>query len=454
MLETAVLLCNPYSSSMPRILLLLTALSFSAGVAHSQQPASVKVQVNVPTSMRSAPFNVTRSLEVPPNFSISVLARVSGARFMAVAPNGDILVSNPSSGRVTLVRPNATGDPSRFTFASGLNLPHDIVFAKITGITWVYIAEADQISRYRYNTGDTFAHDRQIVILGLPDADSPELGGAYGHQLKNIAISFTNKLYVSIASATNASPTDAIANPVRCAIYEYNADGTGGRLFARGLRNAEGLAFLPGSLALWVTVNHRDNIRYPFRNDFNGDGTVDFGKLITAYVDNHPPDLFTRVLDGKNYGWPYANPNPDTASGLTNMPLDPDYENNREWTQFPQTTFTRPSKGIQAHSAPLGFSFLQNTSVPAAYRNSAVVALHGSWNRSAKTGYKVILFPWITGATGSGTPGTHMDLVRGWLESSGNVWGRPVDVVPDRAGNILISDDVSGTIYRLSPVPV
>lgn len=138
---------------------------------------------------------------------------------------------------------------------------------------------------------------------------------------------------------------------------------------------------------------------------------------------------------------------PDTAFGLTNMPLDPDYDNNRDWTQFPQSTFTRASKGIQAHSAPLGFSFLHDASVPAAYRNSAVVALHGSWNRSAPTGYKVVLFPWGS----DGTPGTQIDFVRGWIDTSGTVWGRPVDVVPDRTGNILISDDRSGTIYRLSP---
>ncbi|HVG38515.1 MAG TPA: hypothetical protein VM870_04460, partial [Pyrinomonadaceae bacterium] len=405
--------------------------------------ASVSVKVQVPSSMRTSPFDVDRYLSVPPNFSISVYARIGNARFMAVAPNGDLLVSRPGSGEVKLVRPNATqgADPTVTTFVSNLRNPHDIVFHAINGTTYVYISESHQINRYTYANGDTTARNRQIVISGLPDASSPELGGAYGHQLKNIALDANHKLYLSIASASNASPSDATSDPVRCAIYQYDADGSNRRLFARGLRNAEGLAVLPGTNDLWVAVNNRDNIAYPFHNDWDGDGADDYGRVMQSYVDNHPPEEFTRVRDGGNYGWPFANPNPDTASGLDNMPFDLDVQNNADGSRGAADSFDRISKGIQAHSAPLGVSFLQGTNFPALYRDGAVIALHGSWNRSTKTGYKVIYFPWNVVA-----PGNQLDLVTGWV-SGGNSWGRPVDAVVDLQGNLLISDDSSGTIY-------
>jgi glucose/arabinose dehydrogenase len=450
------------SWSMSFIMLGLLALGYAfshtifslyeePAIAQTNSPpgASVSVKVQVPASMRTSPFNVDRYLNIPPGFSISVYARVSGARFMAIAPNGDLLVSRPGAGKVVIVRPTASGDPSISDFATGLRNPHDVVFHTIGTTTYVYIAESHQINRYLYNFGDTSAHNRQVVVANLPDASSPELNGAYGHQLKNIALDSNHKLYVSIASATNASVSDAKSDPVRCAVYQYNADGTGRRLFARGLRNAEGLAFVPGTTTLWVAVNNRDNIKYPFHNDWNGDGTDDYGKVMASYVDNHPPDEFTSVRDGANYGWPYANPNPDTANGMDNMPFDFDVDNNPNWSVFPESTFTRIDKGIQAHSAPLGISFLQDTKFPAAYRNGAVLGLHGSWNRQKKTGYKVIYYPWNTTTQ---KPGQEIDLVTGWLnDSTQNVWGRPVDAIADLQGNLLISDDHSGTVYKLIP---
>ena len=408
--------------------------------------ASVSVRVQVPSSMRTSPFNVDRNLTVPPNFAVSVYARVPNARFMAAAPNGDLLVSRPGAGEVKIVRPgSAGGDPTVSTFVSGLRMPHDIVFHTVNGTTYVYIAESNQINRYVYTYGDTTAQNRQIVVANLPDSSSPELNGAYGHQLKNIALDSNDKLYISIASATNSSPSDALSNPVRCAIYQYNADGSGGRLFARGLRNAEGLAILPSTNELWVVVNNRDNIAYPFHNDWDGDGGDDYGKVMQSYVDNHPPEEFTRVRDGGNYGFPFANPNPDTPNGMNNMPFDLDVQNNPGGQYGTVDSFDRITKGIQAHTAPLGFSFTSGTSFPAQYQPGAVVGLHGSWNRSTQVGYKVIYFPWNTATQ---TPGDEMNLVTGW--TTGGVWGRPVDAIVDGQGNLLISDDYSGTIYKLT----
>ncbi len=420
----------------------------SLAVVQNALEATVSVKVQVPTSMRTAPFNVDRYLNVPQNFSISVYARVPSARFMAVAPNGDVLVSRPGGGEVKIIRASGTAgaDPTVSIFVGGLRNPHDIVFHTVaSGTTYVYISESNQINRYIYNYGDLTAQDRQIVVANLPDASSPELGGSYGHQLKNIALDSNDKLYVSVASATNASPSDTTSNPVRSAVYQYNADGTGGRLFARGLRNAEGLAMLPGSNELWVVVNNRDNIAYPFHNDWDGDGTDDYGKVMQSYVDNHPPEEFTRVRDGGNYGWAFANPNPDSASGLNNMPFDLDVQNNPNGQYGTVDSFDRITKGIQAHSAPLGLSFTGGTSFPAAYQPGALIALHGSWNRSIPTGYKIVYFPYDIATQ---TMGNQLNLVTGW--ATGGTWGRPVDAVIDAQGNLLISDDNSGTIYKLT----
>ena len=373
---------------------------------------------------------------------------------MAVAPNGDVFVTNPGAGTVYLVRPGSGGaDPAVFTWASGLYKPHDVVFASIGGVTYVYVAEADKIARYTYNSSVTTGQGRQVIISGLPNASTPELGGSYGHELKNIAIDPSGTLYVSIASTCNVCASDTQSNPVRAAIYRYNADGTGAALFARGLRNAEGLSIVPGTSDLWVVVNNRDNIAYPFHNSWDTDGTDDYGKVMQSYVDNHPPDEFTRVQNGGNYGWPFCNPNPDSPSQMDNMPFDRDVEMNADGIRLDCTTATRINKGIQAHSAPLGFTFLQNTNVPSAYRDGAIAALHGSWNRAAKTGYKVIDFPWDPVAQ---VPGAQIDLVSGWL-TGGTSWGRPVDVAVAPDGGIYISDDQGGAIYKLvysgSPPP-
>ncbi len=415
------------------------------GYAQTPPAASVSVKLQVPASMRTAPFDVDRYLTVPRDFSISVYARVSKPRFMAIAPNGDLLVSQPSTGKVLLIRPNGSNSPLVSDFATGLRNPHDIVFHAIGTTTYVYIAESHQINRYVYSAGDLTARNRQVVVAGLPDASTPELQGNYGHQLKNIALDGNHKLYVSIASTCNACLSDTRSDPVRGSIYQYNADGTNRRPFARGLRNAEGLAFVPGTNRLWVVVNNRDNIAYPFNRDFDGDGTSDYGKVLAGYVDNHPPEAFTHVQDGGNYGWPFCNPNPDNT--LVNMHFDRDYQFNANG-QVDCNGMTRISRGIQAHSAPLGLTFLEGTSFANAYRAGAAVALHGSWNRTRKTGYKVVFFPWNSTTQ---TPTGQIDLVTGFVnDATQSILGRPVDVAVDRQGDMFISDDYNGTIYKLS----
>ena len=421
---------------------LLITLAIVSLASAAPQAASVRVNVEVPSLMRDGAFTENRTLLVPPGFRVSVLARIPGARFIAIAPNGDIFVSQPGAGKVVVIRERPGAEPQLFEFASGLRLPHDIVFHSINGVMYVYIAESNQISRTVYWQGDLTARALQVIIANLPDGSTAELNGPHAHALKNIALDRNHKLYVSNASTCNACVRDNITNPVRGAIYQYNADGTGQRLFARGIRNAEGLAMLPGTDELWVVVNGRDEMLYPRQ-----DATGNYKKLVRSYVDNHPPEIFTRVRENGSYGWPFCNPTQDSPTGYDDMLLENDVEADPGLTANCSDR-DRPTRGIQAHSAPLGLSFLHDSAFAIDYRFGAIAALHGSWNRSQPTGYKVIYFPWNAGAR---RPEAPIDLVSGWLDPAMNVWGRPVDAVPDAAGNLLISDDASGTVYRLSP---
>lgn len=412
--------------------------------------ASVSVKLEVPAALAVAPFDSARNLVVPPGFGIRLWARVPGARFMAVAPNGDILVSNPGAGRITLLRERPNDVPQSFIFASGLTQPHDMVFHQIGATMYLYVAESNRITRSIYASGATQSATMQVVVDGLPDASTPELRGSYFHELKNIALSPDHKLYVSIASSCNVCLEDTVSDPLRGAIYQYNADGGSRRLFARGLRNAEGVRFIPDTGALWVTVNNRDEIAYPFNNDFDGDGSIDLGKVLPAYVDDNPPDLFTQVRDGGHYGWPFCNGIPNAA--MSNLEFAADVQMNLNSFTFNCANADRASKGIRAHSAPLGMNFLHNTAAPAAYRRGAVVALHGCWNcTSLRAGYKVVYFPFDA----NGVAGAEIDLVTGFVINPDDrtLWGRPVDVIADAAGRLLISDDYAGAVYQLYPIP-
>ena len=423
-------------------LAIATCLPFSAPGA--PPGAIIRTRLNVPDALKQGAFATDRYLNIPPGFRISLAALVPGARFMAVAPNGDILVSQPGVGQVTLLPATNGGVPQGFTFASGLRAPHDMVFHIINGTTYIYISEKNQINRFRYVAGDTAGRDRQVIIKGLPDSSTPELHGTYAHELKNIALDSEDHLYVSIASSCNVCADDTASDPVRGAIYQYNADGTGGRLFARGLRNAEGVRFLPGTNTLWVVVNNRDQVAYPFQ-----DSTGNYGQVFWGYVDDHPPDLFTAVRDGGNYGWPFCNSNPDQS--FDHMPFDPDLDTNQDG-HVDCGKMDAPTKGIPAHSAPLGLHFLRDTLFAQPYREGTVVPLHGSWDRSHKTGYKVVYFPW---SASTQLPGAQIDLVTGWMDdASQNVWGRPVSAVVDKTGSLLISDDATGAIYKLTYAPV
>jgi glucose/arabinose dehydrogenase len=413
-------------------------------------PASLLRRLEVPAALAQAPFDETRELTVPPGFGIRLWARLPAARFMALAPNGDVLVSLPDSGKIVLLRERTNDVPQAFDYASGLRNPHDMVFHRIGDVTYLYVAESNRITRSVYQNGETASGTRDAIVTGLPDNSTPDLQGSYGHQLKNIALSADHKLYVSIASTCNVCLEDTVSDPLRGAIYQYSADGKEQRLFARGLRNAEGLDFIPGTNTLWAAVNNRDEIRFPLEIDVNGDGVSDFGALLPEYVDDNPPEPFTSVRDGGNYGWPFCNATVNAT--MSNLDLLPDYETNRNGSIFNCAAADRAAKGIHAHSAPLGLSFLQASNVPLPYRQGAAIALHGCWNcTSLRAGYKVVYFPFDA----LGNAGAEIDLVTGFVTNPDRrvLWGRPVDVIADAKGNLLISDDYANAIYQLYPTP-
>src|SRR5689334_12933853 len=263
----------------------------------------------------AAPFDKARAMRAPAGWTVTVWARVPGARLLAWTPNHRLLVSRPSSGDVLELTPGQ-GDamPTQHTLVAGLNQPHGLTFSGST----LYVAESDKVDSFTYATGAV--SDRRVVVDGLPDAKSPELGGAYAHALKSVAVGKDGALYVSIGSTGNVSAEDREANPERAAILRVPPGGGKPRVFARGVRNGTGLAVDPEG-GVWTAVNNRDNIEYPYEGDYDGDGTADTGQVTQAYVNDHPLEPLARLTPGRDLGWPYCNPDPDVTPGAKDSPL-------------------------------------------------------------------------------------------------------------------------------------
>ena len=257
-------------------LVLLGAISSSAVEPLN---ALVSTTVEVPLPLRNDPFDQDRVLMVPPGFKISVVARIQGARFIMPLSTGEILVAQPGLGSILLVRPQANGTAAVSTLIEDLQNPQGMALHSSDDRLYLYVGESNQVSRFLIAPGAASAGDKTVIVPNLPDSSSPELRGPYRHELKNLVIGPDNKLYVDIASSTNADPIDTTSNPVRSAIYQYDLDGANGKIFARGIRNAEGLAFVPGTNELWAAVNETDDILYPFRNSWQGSGSIDYGQI-------------------------------------------------------------------------------------------------------------------------------------------------------------------------------
>ena len=337
-------------------------------------------------------------IKLPPGFRLDTFSRdVPGARFMTLDPKGTLLVSLPRQGRVVAL-PDGDRDgraDRAVTVAEGLNRPHGLAFKDGA----LYVAETGRVLRLRYDGTTHKASDPAPVVASIPS------GG--GHWTRTIAFAPDGRLFVSIGSSCNVCKE---SDARRAAIVRYEGDGSGERLFATGLRNAVGIAFLPGTGTLWATVNERD---------WKG--------------DDLPPEYVTEVKEGGFYGWPEC-----FVAGKKVVPDD------RAAGDRCQKV-TLPTVEVQAHSAPLGMAFYTGQQFPAEYRGSLFVAYHGSWNRSVPTGYKVVRIPFANGQPS----GAVEDFATGWIGDNRQLAGRPVDVLAGSDGALYVSDDHAGAVYRI-----
>jgi glucose/arabinose dehydrogenase len=342
------------------------------------------------------------ALTVAGGMHITYFAKVPGARVMALGPDGAVYVSETGANKVVRVW-DANGDnvaDSLRTVVDGLNGPSGLAFHK----GYLYIANTNGVVRVQLNA--------QGVAMASPvSVNSLPAGG--GHSTRTIVFGADSAMYVSVGSSCNLCvETDS----ERASVVRFNEDGSSGRVFSRGLRNAVGLAVNPTTHKLWVSQNERDNV--------------------TPDHQNLPPEEINILQDGKDFGWPYCY-------SLNGAPVpNPEYNDAARCA----TTVTAALE-MQAHSAPLGMTFLDKaTLLPSEYRGDLLVAFHGSWDRDQPTGAKVVRVK-ISGGVPTGVE----DFVSGWQRADGSRWGRPADVQVYKDGSVLISDDQSGSLYRVAP---
>jgi len=353
-----------------------------------------------------------RTPVAPAGFTVTRFAdKLDNPRWIYVAPNGDILVSQSKTNKksspnnIILLR-DADKDgiaEHREVFMSGLNQPLGMLILN----NWLYIGNTDGIYRYPYKAGQTMTNDSGQRIVNLtPD-------GYNNHWTRNIVANKNgSKLYISTGSGSNVAEHGIESEYRRACILEVNPDGTGERIFASGIRNPVGMAWEPVTGALWTAVNERDGL---------GDELV--------------PDYVTSVKDGGFYGWPYAYFGPN--------------EDPRLKGQQPELVAKTlvPDVPVGAHTASLGLAFYTGNVFPKKYQGGAFVGQHGSWNRSVFSGYKVVFIPFT-----NGKPGKPEDFLTGFIadESKSEVYGRPVGVTPLADGSLLVADDSGNTIWRVS----
>ncbi|MEJ2868176.1 gluconolaconase [Actinomycetospora sp. OC33-EN08] len=389
----------------------------------------------VPAGMEEGAFATPRQVLTPPGWAVSVWARVPDARLETWAPDGSLLVSLPSTGEVTRLVPGANGaPPQRSTLASGLTQPHGMAFDGTT----LYVAESDKITAFDYRDGA--ATGKRVVVPNLPDEKSPDLKGAYAHALKTVVVGPDKALYVSVGSTANVSPQDREATPQRAAILRVPPGSGTPEVFARGVRNGTGLAFAPDG-KLWTAVNNRDNIPWPWPGP-------QFGQVVPDYVDDHPPEELAALTPGRDLGWPYCNPEPDTQPGnpdspmrTADLPFTRDAETNADGSKLDCSALPPLEQTFGAHSAPLGLAFAD---VPG-LGSGAVAGVHGSWNRQSPRAPEVSFYPWSGGRVSD-----QQTLVGGFQAPDGTRWGRPVAAVPGPDGALYVSDDEAGAIYRVA----
>ena len=356
-------------------------------------------------------------------------------RWLYVLPNGDVLVAEtnappkpddtkglrgwvmekvmdragagvPSPNRITLLR-DADHDgvaETRTVFLENLNSPFGMALVGND----LYVADSDKLLRFPYQPGETAITSPGTKVVDLP-------GGPLNHHwTKNVVASQDgSKLYVSVGSNSNVGENGLEAEQGRAAIWEVDRASGQHRIFASGLRNPNGMAWEPQSGKLWTAVNERDEI---------GSDLV--------------PDYITSVKDGGFYGWPFSYYGQHVDVRVTPQNLDM------------VAKAIAPDYAVGPHTASLGLTFAEGSKLPAPFSNGAFIGQHGSWNRKPHSGYKVIFVP-FEGGQPKGQP---VDVLTGFLDSDEKAMGRPVGVVIDQQGDLLVADDVGNKVWRVSAV--
>ncbi len=355
--------------------------------------------------------------KVPDGFKVEEFATgLQNPRVIMTAPNGDIFIaeSEPKRnepGRVKVVRDSdGDGKPELIeVFAENLMRPFGIAFYPPgPEPTHVYVANTDSVVRFAYKNGDTKATSAPEVIVKELPGFARLTGG--GHWTRDVVFSLDGKrMFVSVGSKSNVDDNDAEKR--RADILVFDPDGQNEKLYATGIRNPVGLAVQPGTGVLWTSVNERDGL---------GDHLV--------------PDYITHVEEGGFYGWPwfYIGGNEDPRQKGKHPEL--------------KDKVIVPDVLLQSHSASLDLTFYTGDQFPAEYQGDIFAAEHGSWNRERRTGYKVVRVPLTDGKA----TGVYEDFLTGFVTESGDVWGRPVSVTVAKDGALLVTDDGSGTVWRIT----
>ena len=333
-------------------------------------------------------------IQLPPGFGIEVYAEVPGARSLALGENGIVYVGSQRGGAVTALVPRPSGRPEVVKVASGLNVPNGVAFRDGA----LYVAEINRILRYDGITARLRNPPEPVVVTDRFPTETH-------HGWKFIAFGPDGKLYVPVGAPCNVCEPDLDRYAL---ISRINPDGTGYEVFARGVRNSVGFDWDPRTGEMWFDEHGRDMM----------------GDDMPSDELNHAPRA------GLNFGFPYCHQG-DTP--------DPELGAKR-----PCSDFVPPALKLGGHVAPNGLRFYTGSMFPPEYRNRIFIAQHGSWNRSKKSGYRVMMV-----TLKDNKVERYEVFAEGWLRNE-QAWGRPVDVLVMPDGALLISDDMAGIVYRVT----
>lgn len=348
--------------------------------------------------------------EVPAGFKVELYATgLNDPRLIRTAPNGDFFVAESHTGDIRVFRGiTAEGKPEQAeTFATGLDRPFGIHFYPPgPDPKWIYVGNTGSVVRFPYQNGDLKARGAAEPIATVPSGD--------GHWTRDIQFTLDGKkMFVSVGSASNVDDPDTTpAEKNRADVLEFNPDGSGMRVYAYGIRNCVGMAVHPKTGELWCSVNERDGL---------GDDLV--------------PDYITHVQEGGFYGWPWWY-----------MGSHQDPRHKGKHPELKDKVIV-PDVMVHPHNASLEMTFYDGKQFPAEYQGDIFAAEHGSWNRSVRVGYELVRLP--MDKTGHAT-GEYQDFMTGFVVDNGHVWGRPVGVTVAPDGSLLVTDDGSKSIWRIT----